>query len=179
MIDGVSFPGASVVKVAIGAAGVGSGMRSGRMRSGTVVEVGVGAGGVVGGAGRGVVVVVMTDVPTVVVVARIAVVVVPVGTAVVVVVDVVVEVVVVVAVGTAMVEVVGGIVVVDVVDVVDVVEVVVAVVSMTMACAPAMLFESDGTVTDVIWLPAVSSGALVSSYDETVRSLDDTPAPMV
>lgn len=50
VVDGASAGGASVGTGADVAAGVGSGMRSGSTRSGTVVDVGVVARVVVGGA---------------------------------------------------------------------------------------------------------------------------------
>lgn len=152
------------------AAGVGSGMRSGSTRSGTVVDVGVVARVVVGGAigvvrraatvvGVPVTGAVAAGEPTVVG-TRNAVVVVPVGTLVeVVVVEVVVVDVVVVPDGIAGV-VVGGV----VVEVVVVGAVVVGdEVSTTMACDPAMLLTPDGTVIELITLPAMSVGALVSA----------------
>jgi len=52
-------------------------------------------------------------------------------------------------------------------------------VSTTIACAPAMLFAPVGTDVDVIALPAVSVGALVNTYDDTVKSLLLSPAPTV
>ena len=54
-----------------------------------------------------------------------------------------------------------------------------AVVSMTIACAPAMLFAPVGTDVDVIALPAVSVGALVNTYDDTAKSLLLSPTPTV
>jgi hypothetical protein len=45
-----------------------------------------------------------------------------------------------------------------------------AVVSITIALAPAILLAPVGTVVDVITLPALSIGALVNAYDDTVRS---------
>ena len=54
-----------------------------------------------------------------------------------------------------------------------------AVVSMTIACAPAMLLAPVGTDVDVIALPAVSAGALVNTYDDTVKSLLASPMPTV
>ena len=52
-------------------------------------------------------------------------------------------------------------------------------VSITIACAPAILFAPLGTVVDVITLPAVSAGALVNTYDDTVKSLLVSPTPTV
>jgi len=52
-------------------------------------------------------------------------------------------------------------------------------VSITIACAPAMLFAPLGTVVDVMALPAVSVGALVSAYELTVKSLLVSPEPTV
>ena len=54
-----------------------------------------------------------------------------------------------------------------------------AVVSMTIACAPAMLLAPVGTDVDVIALPAVSVGALVKTYDVTVKSALLSPVPTV
>ena len=51
--------------------------------------------------------------------------------------------------------------------------------SITIACAPAMLLAPLGTDVDVITLPAVSTGALVNAYDDTVKSLLVSPAPTV
>ena len=51
--------------------------------------------------------------------------------------------------------------------------------SITIACAPAMLLAPLGTDVDVITLPAVSTGALVNTYDDTVKSLLVSPAPTV
>jgi hypothetical protein len=45
-----------------------------------------------------------------------------------------------------------------------------AVVSIIIALAPAILLAPVGTVVDVITLPALSIGALVNAYDDTVRS---------
>ncbi len=45
-----------------------------------------------------------------------------------------------------------------------------AVVSIIIARAPAILLAPVGTVVDVITLPALSIGALVNAYDDTVRS---------
>ena len=47
------------------------------------------------------------------------------------------------------------------------------------ACAPAMLLAPLGNDVDVIALPAVSTGALVNTYDDTVRSLLVSPTPTV
>ena len=54
-----------------------------------------------------------------------------------------------------------------------------AVVSITIACAPAMLLAPVGTDVDVIALPAVSAGALVKTYDDTVKSALLSPVPTV
>jgi hypothetical protein len=43
-------------------------------------------------------------------------------------------------------------------------------VSIIIALAPAILLAPVGTVVDVITLPALSIGALVNAYDDTVRS---------
>jgi len=48
-----------------------------------------------------------------------------------------------------------------------------------MAYDPAMLFTPLGTVVDVMALPAVSVGALVSAYELTVKSLLVSPTPTV
>ena len=53
-----------------------------------------------------------------------------------------------------------------------------AVVSITIALAPAMLFRPDGTVVDVIALPAVSATVPIVKL-ETVRSEDVSDAPTV
>ena len=53
-----------------------------------------------------------------------------------------------------------------------------AVVSTTIALAPAMLFRPDGTVVDVIALPAVSATVPIVKL-ETVRSEDVSDAPTV
>jgi hypothetical protein len=45
-----------------------------------------------------------------------------------------------------------------------------AVVSIIISLAPAILLAPVGTVVDVITLPALSIGALVNAYDDTVRS---------
>ena len=52
-------------------------------------------------------------------------------------------------------------------------------VSITMACAPAMLFAPEGTDVEVIAFPAVSVGALVNTYDDTAKSLLLSPTPTV
>lgn len=54
-----------------------------------------------------------------------------------------------------------------------------AAVSTTIACAPAMLLTPLGTDVEVITLPAVSVGALVNTYDDTVKSLLVSPTPTV
>lgn len=54
-----------------------------------------------------------------------------------------------------------------------------AVVSTNIACAPAMLLAPVGTDVESIALPAVSVGALVNTYDDTVKSLLVSPAPTV
>ena len=54
-----------------------------------------------------------------------------------------------------------------------------AVVSTTIACAPATLLAPVGTDVDVITFPAVSVGALVLTYDDTVKSLLVSPTPTV
>ena len=53
-----------------------------------------------------------------------------------------------------------------------------AVVSTTIALAPAMLFRPDGTVVDVIALPAVSAMVPIAKL-ETVRSAEFCPAATV
>ena len=53
------------------------------------------------------------------------------------------------------------------------------VVLIAMECAPAMLLAPLGTVVDVMALPAVSVGALVSAYELTVKSLLASPTPTV
>lgn len=53
------------------------------------------------------------------------------------------------------------------------------VVLITIACAPAMLLAPLGTDVEVIALPAVSVGALVNTYDNTVKSLLVSPIPTV
>ena len=53
------------------------------------------------------------------------------------------------------------------------------VVLIAIACAPAMLLVPTGTNVDVITLPAVSVGALVNTYDNTVKSLLVSPTPTV
>jgi hypothetical protein len=53
-----------------------------------------------------------------------------------------------------------------------------AVVSMTIALAPATLFAPDGTVVDVIALPAVSATVPIVKL-ETVRSAEVCPAATV
>ena len=53
------------------------------------------------------------------------------------------------------------------------------VVLIAIACAPAMLLVPIGTDVDVITLPAVSVGALVNTYDNTVKSLLVSPTPTV
>ena len=53
------------------------------------------------------------------------------------------------------------------------------VVLIAIACAPAMLLAPLGNDVDVIALPAVSTGALVNTYDDTVRSLLVSPTPTV
>ena len=65
------------------------------------------------------------------------------------------------------------------VDCVDVkLDTVGAVVSTTIALAPAMLLAPDGTVVDVIALPAVSATVPIVKLD-TVRSDDVSDAPTV
>lgn len=51
--------------------------------------------------------------------------------------------------------------------------------STAIACAPAMLLTPLGTDVDVITLPAASVGALVNTYDDTVRSLLVSSTPTV
>jgi hypothetical protein len=53
------------------------------------------------------------------------------------------------------------------------------VVSITIALAPAMLFEPVGRVTDVITFPDASVGAVVSTYEVTVKSALVLPVPTV
>jgi hypothetical protein len=53
------------------------------------------------------------------------------------------------------------------------------VVSITIALAPAMLFEPVGRANDVITLPDASVGAEVSTYEVTVKSALVLPAPTV
>ena len=53
------------------------------------------------------------------------------------------------------------------------------VVLIAIAYAPAMLLVPIGTDVDVITLPAVSVGALVNTYDNTVKSLLVSPTPTV
>ena len=53
------------------------------------------------------------------------------------------------------------------------------VVLIAIACAPATLLAPVGTDVDVITLPAVSVGALVLTYDDTVKSLLVSPTPTV
>jgi hypothetical protein len=54
-----------------------------------------------------------------------------------------------------------------------------AVVSTNIACAPAMLLAPVGTDVEFIKLPAVSVGAFVNTYDDTVKSLLVSPTPTV
>ena len=54
-----------------------------------------------------------------------------------------------------------------------------AVVSMTIAFDPAILLDPEGTVVVFITFPAASVGALVSTYELTVKSALDFPAPTV
>jgi hypothetical protein len=61
----------------------------------------------------------------------------------------------------------------------DIAVIVGAVVSTTIAFAPAILLLPVGKVVEVIKLPAVSVGALVSTYELTVRSVLVFPAPIV
>jgi len=61
----------------------------------------------------------------------------------------------------------------------DIVVIVGAVVSTTIAFAPAMLLLPVGKVKEVIMFPAVSAGALVSTYELTVKSALVFPAPIV
>jgi hypothetical protein len=53
-----------------------------------------------------------------------------------------------------------------------------AVVSMTIADVPAMLFDPEGTAVEVMALPAASATDVMVN-DDTVRSADVSPAPMV
>jgi hypothetical protein len=54
-----------------------------------------------------------------------------------------------------------------------------AVVSITIAFEPAILFAPLGTDVSVMMLPAASTGAEVSAYDETVKSALVSPAATV
>ena len=54
-----------------------------------------------------------------------------------------------------------------------------AVVSMTIAWAPAILLLPVGTVVEDIMFPDGSVGALVSTYELTVKSALVLPAPTV